>query len=40
MNVKGMIPKPVMKQIAKKLANTTKDLVAYLMHGTIPDKVF
>ena len=40
MNVAGMIPDFVQKKIAKRLVDTTKDLVAYMMHGTVPPKVF
>ena len=40
MNVNGMIPNFVQKKIAKRLADTTKHLVAYLLHGTIPKSVF
>ena len=40
MNVGGMIPNFIQKKIAKRLADTTKHLVAYLLHGTIPEGIF
>ena len=40
LDVAGMIPGFVKNKIAKRLANTGLLIADYVMHGTIPEKMF
>ena len=40
LDIAGMIPDFIKKKIAKRLANVGLQIADYVMHGTIPEKVF